>query len=60
MLASPLRYELSLRELVPPRILTVEREGRIELGSEIVVDGRRWRLDGFDEETGHLICSLVP
>jgi hypothetical protein len=53
------RYALSLIGITAPRIVTIERDDELELGSEVLVDGRRWRVEGFDEESGHLICFPV-
>jgi hypothetical protein len=56
MLASVPRYELSLSTNNGPRVVAIEGERKLEVGSEVWVDGRRWRVEGFDEELGQLIC----
>jgi hypothetical protein len=56
MLAFMRRYDLSLSTNNGAKVVAIEGERKLEVGSEVWVEGRRWRVEGFDEELGHLIC----
>jgi hypothetical protein len=53
------RYDLLLSAIGGPTIVAFEGERKLEVGSEVWVEGRRWRVEGFDEELGQLICVPV-
>jgi hypothetical protein len=60
MLAFMPRYDLALStNNGRPKVVAIEGERKLEVGSEVWVEGRRWRVEGFDEELGHLICLPV-
>jgi hypothetical protein len=59
MLATMPHYDLLLSTNNGPTLVAIERDSKLEVGSEVWVEGRRWRIEGFDEELGHLICFPV-
>jgi hypothetical protein len=46
MLATMPHYDLLLSTNSGPTVVVIERDSKLEVGSEVWVDGRRWRVEG--------------
>jgi hypothetical protein len=60
MLATVPRYDLSLSTINGPTVVAIEGERKLEVGSEVWVEGRRSRVEGFDEESVCQSCGAWP